>query len=74
VRGVPPKRRWTLKGLHGVISQKMVFFITTAVRTSNPATNSVTKWSSGFLEKIIVAAYYFLSITEPEMLLPCSQA
>jgi hypothetical protein len=26
----------TLNGLHGVISQKMVLFITTAVRTSNP--------------------------------------
>jgi hypothetical protein len=25
-----------LNGLHGVISQKMVLFITTAVRTSNP--------------------------------------
>jgi hypothetical protein len=23
-------------GLHGVISQKMIFFITTAVKTSNP--------------------------------------
>jgi hypothetical protein len=33
---VPPKRRLTLNGLHGVISQKMVRFITTAVRTSNP--------------------------------------
>jgi hypothetical protein len=32
---VPPKRRLTLNGLHGVISQKMVLFITTAVRTSN---------------------------------------
>jgi hypothetical protein len=27
---------WTLNGLHGVISQKMVLFITTAVKTSNP--------------------------------------
>jgi hypothetical protein len=35
-RYVPPKRRLTLKGLHGVISQKLVLFITTAVRTSNP--------------------------------------
>jgi hypothetical protein len=26
----------TLNGLHGVISQKMILFITTAVRTSNP--------------------------------------
>jgi hypothetical protein len=28
----------TFNGLHGVISQKMVLFITTAVRTSNPTT------------------------------------
>jgi hypothetical protein len=34
-RYIPPKRRLTLNGLHGVISQKMVLFITTAVRTSN---------------------------------------
>jgi hypothetical protein len=30
---VPLKRRLTLNGLHGVISQKIVLFITTAVRT-----------------------------------------
>jgi hypothetical protein len=35
-RYVPPKRRLTLNGLHGVIFQKMVLFITTSVRTSNP--------------------------------------
>jgi hypothetical protein len=35
-RYVPPKRRLTLNGLHGVISQKIILFITTAVRTSNP--------------------------------------
>jgi hypothetical protein len=29
----------TLNGLHGVISQKMILFITTAVRTSNPKYN-----------------------------------
>jgi hypothetical protein len=32
----PPKRRLTLNRLHGVISQKTVLFITTAVRTSDP--------------------------------------
>jgi hypothetical protein len=31
-----PKRRLILNRLHGVISQKMLLFITTAVRTSNP--------------------------------------
>jgi hypothetical protein len=35
-RYVPPKRRLTLNGLHGVISQMMMLFITTAVKTSNP--------------------------------------
>jgi hypothetical protein len=33
---VLPKRRLTFNGLHGVIFQKMVLFITTAVTTSNP--------------------------------------
>jgi hypothetical protein len=28
--------RLKLNGLHGVISQKMILFITTAVKTSNP--------------------------------------
>jgi hypothetical protein len=35
-RYVTPKRRLTLNGLHDVISQKTVVFITTAVRTSIP--------------------------------------
>jgi hypothetical protein len=30
------KRRLKLNGLHGIISQKMILFITTAVKTSNP--------------------------------------
>jgi hypothetical protein len=36
-RHVLPKRRLAFNGLHGIISQKMELFITTAVRTSNPA-------------------------------------
>jgi hypothetical protein len=35
-RYVPPKRRLKLNGLHGVIFQKMILFLTTAVKTSNP--------------------------------------
>jgi hypothetical protein len=35
-RHVPPKRRLTVNGLQGVISHKIVLFITTAVRPSNP--------------------------------------
>jgi hypothetical protein len=34
-RYVPPKRRLQLNRLHGVTSQKMTLFITTAVKTSN---------------------------------------
>jgi hypothetical protein len=32
---VPPKRRLKLNGLHCVISQKMILFLPTAVKTSN---------------------------------------
>jgi hypothetical protein len=35
-RYVPPRRRLKLNGLHGAISQKIILFITTAVKTSNP--------------------------------------
>jgi hypothetical protein len=35
-RYVPQKRRLTFNRLHGVISQKIELFITTAVRTSGP--------------------------------------
>jgi hypothetical protein len=46
-RYVPPKRRLTLNGLHGVISQKIVLFTTTAVRTSNPKIESASAvWNS----------------------------
>jgi hypothetical protein len=34
-RYIPPKHRLKLNGLHDVISQKMILFITTAVKTSN---------------------------------------
>jgi hypothetical protein len=34
---LPPKRRLTCNGPHGIISPKIVLFIITAVRTSNPA-------------------------------------
>jgi hypothetical protein len=33
---VPPKRRLTFNGLHGVISQKIVLFIATAAKASKP--------------------------------------
>jgi hypothetical protein len=34
---VPPKPQLASNGQHGVISQKIVLFTTTAIRTSNPA-------------------------------------
>jgi hypothetical protein len=54
---VPPKRRLTFNGLHGVISQKIELFITTAVRTSNPTNlncnnSELTPWDRVFLEKL----------------------
>jgi hypothetical protein len=35
-RHVPPKRRFSFNGPHGVMARKTELFITTAVRTSNP--------------------------------------
>jgi hypothetical protein len=37
-RYISPKSELTFNGAHGVISQKTELLITTAVRTSNPAT------------------------------------
>jgi hypothetical protein len=34
--GMTPCSRLKLNGLHGVISQKMILFITTSVKTSDP--------------------------------------
>jgi hypothetical protein len=39
-RHVPPKHRLTSKALHGVISQRIELFISTATRTSNPTRDS----------------------------------
>jgi hypothetical protein len=41
-RYVPPKRRLTFNGLHGVYARSWVLFITTAVRTSNPTQKRVS--------------------------------
>jgi hypothetical protein len=37
-RHVPPKPQLPFNGLHRVLSQKIVLFINTTVRTSNPIT------------------------------------
>jgi hypothetical protein len=54
-RYVRTKRRLTFNGLHGVISQKIVLFITTAVRTSNP-TNVYS--SAGSLQSDILYSHW----------------
>jgi hypothetical protein len=42
---VPATKRWLISnGIHGVTSEKMELFITTAVRTSNP---TVTDYKAG---------------------------
>jgi hypothetical protein len=50
----------TFNGLHGVISQKIVLFITPAVRTSNPTQFKVV------LNKEIIQTVYELATTEAE--------
>jgi hypothetical protein len=45
-RYVPPKRRLTFNGLYGVISHKMVLFISTAEKTSYPS-ECIVLWLSG---------------------------
>jgi hypothetical protein len=42
-----PKRRLTFNGLQGVISQKIVLFINTVVRTSNPTSPTVVSKIEG---------------------------
>jgi hypothetical protein len=39
------------RGLYGVISQKMVLFVSTAVRTSNPTGRKFIIFTFSFLEK-----------------------
>jgi hypothetical protein len=39
---VPPKRRLKLNGLQGITSQKMILFITTTVKTSNPTYHNIS--------------------------------
>jgi hypothetical protein len=59
-RYVPPKRPLTLNGLHGVISQKMILFITTAVKTSNPTLAPLTLLCGSYSAPniIIIAIQY----------------
>jgi hypothetical protein len=43
-RYIPSKRRLQLNRLHSIISQKMILFITTAVKTSNPTKTVFVLW------------------------------
>jgi hypothetical protein len=55
---VPPNCRLILKGLHGVIFQKLIAFITTAVRTANPKYDySVWSFSLNCLVYLICLLY-----------------
>jgi hypothetical protein len=57
---VPPKRRLSFNGLHGVISQKIEIFTTTAVRTSD-----VTKFCTHFcfLRSVLLAVLVSTPLT-----------
>jgi hypothetical protein len=61
-RYVPPKRLLTFNGLHGVISQKIVLFITTAVRTSNPTFSMFC-----CLESCMITTLIFLSVCKESL-------
>jgi hypothetical protein len=47
-RYVSPKRWLTFSGLHGVISEKIVLFITTAVRTSSLTIQGIHCWLTSY--------------------------
>jgi hypothetical protein len=65
-RYVPPKRRLKLNGLHGVISQKMIVFKTTALKTSNPTSLGLftnygfSQWCEVLPNKIHFFQYHIL--------------
>jgi hypothetical protein len=53
-RDIPPKRRMTFNGLQGVISQKILLFITTTVRTSNRTLHFHYMWYSEYDLRLIL--------------------
>jgi hypothetical protein len=58
-RYVPPKSRLTFNGLQGIISQKMVLFITTDVRTPNP---TILKWFKTIWNEVLCVIFFLLVI------------
>jgi hypothetical protein len=71
-RYVPPKGRLAFTGLHGVISQKIELFITTAVRTSNPTFSVLCLslachlLSRGFLALLILQPWRWRRYVSPK--------
>jgi hypothetical protein len=51
-RQVPPKRSLTFNGLYSLVSQKIKFFITSAVRTPDPAKFFLAEAFRGFLQSL----------------------
>jgi hypothetical protein len=58
----PPKRRWTINRLHGVITQKVELFITTAVRTSKLNLLHLIKLIRTFLQYILMNMFDIASV------------
>jgi hypothetical protein len=59
-RYVPPKRQLTFSRLHNVISQKIVLFITTAVRTSSPTTLLCFFHNDVFQHPVALSQVFFI--------------
>jgi hypothetical protein len=68
-RYVPPERRLACNGIHGVISQKVVLFITTAVRTSYPT--GVIPFEKVFVGKCRMSA--LKDFSDLELKVKCSR-
>jgi hypothetical protein len=58
-RWYTPPKCWFTFGIHGAISQKMVTFITTLVRTSNPTSPFHTRSNYLFTNQINIQAYTY---------------
>jgi hypothetical protein len=71
---LPPKRRLTFKELHGVISQKIEFFITTAMGTSSPTLSPSSSGYNTDYGKRVYPAFMIPSKNIPESYLKIGHA
>jgi hypothetical protein len=72
MRYVPPKRRLKLNGLHDVISQSTVLFITTAVKTSDPTYQDVCSMEiERLVTTIMINAHKVHPFYEPGYVITC---